>query len=314
MSATAESPVKMRERNAMLLGYLESDEVGLQKRAVNAVNAFTRTTMREESFSRLILEPLPITNDELDPQIYTDKPLKVIEKEPGQPPAISVPFANLPINFYIMSERYPVTFGRILSPRFTKDIAELRTYAMDIRKVLSDNALKDMLAEEDGRFIQAVNAAVGTKDVVNPLVNTPLYQSIPGGITRETVVDAFKIMNLTRYRLEAHTCLCNFVTWKEFMKWGRDEVGGDLSQDIVKNGMNLQEFLGKRWIVTIKTDLVPVNEVYMFADPKFIGKSFILEDTTLYIKREHFMLEMFFYETIGATIGHVGGLARASFE
>lgn len=312
MATTTESPAKTRERNQLLLSYLETP--GLEKKAVDAVNNFTRTTMREDSFQRKIMEPVTITNDELDRQVDTDKPVKVIDKEPGSPAAISVPFANLPINIYIKAPRYRVLFDRILTPRFTKDVDELRTYVMDIRQVLSDNALKDMLAEEDSKFLAAVNTAIGSKDATHPLAQTALYQGISGGITRETVVDSLKIMNRTPFRLESHTCLTNFVTWKEFMKWGRDEMGGDLSQDVIKNGMTEEEFLGKRWIVTIKRDLVPDDTVYMFADPKFIGKNFLLEDTTMFIKREAFMLEFFAYETIGGAIGHVGGLARVDFE
>jgi hypothetical protein len=52
----------------------------------------------------------------------------------------------------------------------------------------------------------------------------------------------------------------------------------------------------------------------MFSDPKFIGKMYLLEDTTMYIKREAWMLEFFAYETIGSSIGHTGGLARVTFN
>ncbi len=51
----------------------------------------------------------------------------------------------------------------------------------------------------------------------------------------------------------------------------------------------------------------------MFADPRFIGKSFILEDTTMHVKREAYMIEFFCYETIGGSIGHTGGLSRVDF-
>lgn len=307
-----ETRLTTRERNQMLLDHL--DTPGMEKRAVDAVNAFTRTKMREDGFQRKIMPPVQITNQELDRQVDTDKPVKVIDKEVDNPAAISVPFANLPINIYIKAPRYRVLFDRILTPRFTKDVDELRTYVMDVRQVLSDNAIKDMLAEEDSKFLAAVNAALGAKDSVQPLAGVALYQGISGGIVRDTVVDALKIMNRTPFRLESHTCLTNFVTWKEFMKWGRDEMGGDASEDIVKNGMTMETFLGKKWVVTIKRDLVPDDSMYMFADPKFIGKNFILENTTMYIKREAFMLEYFAYQTGGGAIGHIGGLARADFE
>ena len=99
------------------------------------------------------------------------------------------------------------------------------------------------------------------------------------------------------------------------MKFGRDEMGGDFSEDIIRNGWAEANFMGARWIITIKRGaaLVPDDSIFMFADPKFIGKSYLLEDTTMYIRREAYMLEFFAYQTAGGSIGHSGGLARADF-
>lgn len=286
---------------------------GMEKKAIDAVNDFTRTKMREDGFYRRIIPPLQISNDELDRQVDTDKPVKVVDKEVDSPAAISIPFANLPINVYIRGPRYRVLFDRIVTPRFTKDVDELRTWVMDIRQVLSDNAIKDMLAEEDAKFLTAVNAVLVGQDSVMPVSGVAQWQSISGGITRDTTQDAFKIMPRTPSHLEVHTVLLNNVTIREVMKWGRDEMGGDFSQDLVKNGWSEQEFMNARWIITIKRDLVPDDTFFMFADPKFIGKAYLLEDTTMYIKREAYMLEFFAYETTGGSIGHSGGLSRGDF-
>ena len=287
---------------------------GLEKRAIDAVNDFTRTKMREDGFYRRILPPLQITNDELDRQVDTDKPVKIVDKEPDSPAAVSLPFANLPINIYIKGPRYRVTFDRIVTPRFTKDVDELRTYIMDIRQVLSDNAIKDMLAEEDSKFLTAVNAVLVGRDVVLPTSGVAQYQGISGGITRDTWEDSLKIMPRTPSHLEVHTVLMNNITIREMRKWGRDEMGGDFSQDVIKNGWSEMEFDNVRLIVTIKRDLVPDDSMYHFADPKFIGKAYLLEDTTMYIKREAYLLEFFAYETIGGAIGNYSGLARVDFE
>lgn len=287
---------------------------GMEKRAIDAVNDFTRVKMREDGFYRRIIPPLQIANDELDRQVDTDKPVKVVDKEPDSPAAISIPFANLPLNVYIKGPRYRVLFDRIVTPRFTKDIDELRTWVMDIRQVLSDNAIKDMLAEEDSKFLSAVNAALIGKDVIIPTSGVPQYVGISGGITRDTMQDAFKVMPRTPSHLEVHTVLINNVTIRELMKWGRDEMGGDFSQDVLKNGWSEMEFMNARFIITIKRDLVPDDTIYMFSDPKFIGKSYLLEDTAMYIKREAYMLEFFAYETIGGALGNYSGLARVDFE
>jgi len=286
---------------------------GMEKQAADAVNEFTRIKMREDGFYRKIMPPLTITNEQLDRQVDTDKPVKVIDKEPDNPPAQSIPFATLPSNQYIRGGRYRVMFDRIVTPRFTKDVDELRTWVMDIRQVLSDNAIKDMLAEEDGKFITAVNLALVAADTIVPTSGVPQWVTVSGGITRDTMQDALKIMPKTPFHLETHTILINNVTIREVFKWGRDEMGGDFAQDIVKNGWSETEFLGCKWIVTIKRDLVPDDSIYMFSDPKFIGKAFMLEDTTMYIKREAYLLEFFAYQTAGGTIGHTGGLARADF-
>ncbi len=287
---------------------------GHEKTAIDAVNDFTRTKMREDGFFRKILPPLQISNDELDRQYHTDKPSKVIDKEPDSPAAISIPFATLPTNIYIRGMRYLVEFDRIVTSRFTKDVDELRTWVMDIRQVLSDNAIKDMLAEEDSKFLQAVNANLIGQNVPVPWSGVPQWVAIPGGITRDTLLDSFKIMPSTVSRLEVKTVLCNNITIKEIQKFGRDEMGGDFSQDVLKNGWSDAEFLNAQWIITIKRDLVPDDTFYMFADPKFMGKFFTLEDTTMYVKRDFYLLEFFAYQTCGATLGHSGGLARVDFQ
>ena len=56
------------------------------------VNEYIRVRMREGGFRRRIIPPVQITDDELDYQVDTDKPVKVIDKEPQSPGAIPVQF------------------------------------------------------------------------------------------------------------------------------------------------------------------------------------------------------------------------------
>ena len=312
-ASAAASQAETKMINEAVFEKLASRDPMMVKEAVDAVNDFTRTRMREDGFLRQVLPQVPISNDELDRVTWTDKPMKVVDKEPDSPAAISIPFATLPMNLYIRGPRYLVMMDRIVTPRFTKDVDELRTWIMDIRQVLSDNAIKDMLAEEDGKFLTAVNTAIVGQGLIVPTSGVVQHESIGGGITRDGLWDMLKTMPGTPSHLEVHTVLVNNITIKDVAKFGRTEMGGDLSQDIMRNGWSLQEFLGTRFIITIKTDLVDTNTVYHFADPKFIGKHYSLEDTTMYIRREAYMLEFFAYQTSGASIGHTSGLTRADF-
>lgn len=293
---------------------LASTDPSLVKQAVDVVNDFTRVKMREDGFYRRILPPIPITNDDLDRFPDTDKPVKVVDKEPDSPAAISIPFATLPLNVYIRGERYVVTFDRITTPRFTKDVDELRTWYMDIRQVLSDNAIKDMLAEEDSRFITAVNFALGNAPgTVLAFSGVSQWQTIPGPMSRDKIADALKIIPSTPSNLECATVVVNNITIKDILKYTRNEIGGDLSEELFRSGWVLKEIFGTQWLVTIKKGLVPTNTLFMFSDPKFIGKNYILEDATMYIRREAYMLEFFAYESLGGAIAHPGGLARVDF-
>jgi len=305
------SPSSVQVLNEELFAQLETP--GMEKNALDAVNEFTRVRVREDGFYRKIIPPVQVANDDLDRQVDTDKPVVVVDKEPGSPAAISIPFATLPINVYIRGPRYRVMFDRIVTPRFVKDIDELRTWQMDIRQVLSDNAIKDMLAEEDSKFLTAVNTALVGANAIVPTSGVIQWETIFGGISRDTTQEALKIMPKTPSHLEVNTVLVNNVTIREILKWGYDEAGGDLSGDFLKNGWSEIDLMGVKWVVTIKRDLVPDDTFYMFGDPRFIGKSYLLEDTTMHIKREAFMIEFFAYETCGGSIGHTGGLARADF-
>jgi len=306
------SPSSVQVLNEELFSQLETP--GMEKNALDAVNEFTRVRVREDGFYRKIIPPVQVSNDDLDRQVDTDKPVIVVDKEPGSPAAISIPFATLPINVYIRGPRYRVQFDRIVTPRFVKDIDELRTWQMDIRQVLSDNAIKDMLAEEDSKFLTAVNTALGgAANAIVPTSGVAQWETVWGGISRDTVQEALKIMPKTPSHLEVNTVLINNVTIREILKWGYDEAGGSLSGDMLKSGWSEIDLMGCKWIITIKRDLVPDDSMYFFGDPRFIGKSYLLEDTTMHIKREAFMIEFFAYETLGGSIGHTGGLARADF-
>jgi hypothetical protein len=283
----------------------------MRKQAQDSVQDFTRTQLREGAIREKVLPSLPIRNDQLDRQLHTDKPYKVIDKEPSSPAAKSIPFGTTPDSVYIRGVRYPVMFDRTASIRFIKDVDELRTYHMDIRQVLSDNSLKDMLAEDDAKTINAVNSALIAPDVPIPWSGQPQWVTLAGGWTRDTYVEMLNIMPDTDASLPVETILCNHISFAQMRKWRRDEMGGDFAQSILKDGQVDDNYDQKNWVVTIKKRIVPTNAFYMFAAPKYLGKSFVLQDTVMYVKRDGPMIEFYFYHTKGATFGHTGGLARA---
>lgn len=293
---------------------ITSDDPGMQKQALDAVIDFTRIRIRETGFYRQVVPMLPITADQLTRRSDSPKPAIVIDREPEGPPAITIGFGTLPQNLYIRADRYWVMFDRITTDRFTADVADLMTWHMDIRQVISDNAIKDMQTEEDTKFLAAVDYALVGPGSAIASSGVAQYEQISGGITRDSWHDSLKILPSTRFHLSAHTILLNNITVLDLCKFDRIEAGGNMAEDVLKQGWTLTELSGRKLVVTIKHELVPTGTMYHFADPKFIGKSYSLQDVTMYVKREAYFLEFFAYETIGGAIGHTGGIARVDFE
>jgi len=289
---------------------------GLDKEAQQAVTDFTRIRMREEGFFRDIITPVTVTDADLDGQVDTDNPVVICEKEPASPPAYSVPFGTAPFSRYIRSNKYRVMFQRLMTAKFYKDIAQLRTYKMDIRQIISDNALKDMQSEEDGKFIATVEAILGgAAGVVNPDTGVSQWEEFSSGIdSKDTWADARKILRKTDNGLTSKTALMNHVTVLDLEKWTRDEMGGDMTEQISINGFGETTFGSQRVLVTIKNNIVPTDRVYFFADEKALGKFFVLDDTTMYVKAEAFMIEFYAYACQGAAIANSAGLGIADFN
>ena len=302
------------EMNQRVINQLDSDREELRKEGADNVTNYTRMRVREDGILRRVMPPTPITNDQLDRAVDHDGLCKIVDKEADSPAAVSLPFATLPANQYIVGDRYRVDMARIMTPRFTSDVDQLRSHDYDIREVISNNSLKDVLAEEDGKFFGLVNTLlVGRGIPIAAAGGLPLWQAIAGGVTRETLNDALKIMPRTPARLSTTTIVANQIFAKDLQKWGFDETGGDISQEIFNKGIVERELFGVRWLFTIKRNLVPDNTIFMFTQPDHLGKFFILEDLVMHVKKEAFLLWWFAYELIGAAIGNTNGIARVDY-
>jgi hypothetical protein len=308
----------IKATNETLVNSLSSSNPELQKEASNGVNEFLRLRAREDGFARRVIPPVQVSASDFDRQADTVKPVIVKDVEPNTPPAYSVPFGAVPFNQYIDAPRYRVMFDRIMSQRFTADVANLLTYDMDIRQIFNDLMLKDILAEEDRKFMVVVDTIVGTKNDVT--ASNPRFVEVgaagyveAGPLDRTSLAHAMKGLPSTNRHLNPSVALINNVTIWDVVALSREEVGGDLAQEMFQNGFAEREIMGLKWYITIKTDLVADNSVYYFASPKFIGDFYTFEDVTVSTKHENFLFEMFAYEMLGCTIKNSAAVARVDY-
>lgn len=298
--------------NLQLLDALQTR--GMEKKAYEAFADYTKLMLREEGFWRKWITVDSVVNSDLDRRVDTTDPYIVEDMEPGCPPAASVPFDTLPQQYYLRGPRYASSFCRVLSPEYYFDSIHLRTYKMDIRTVVTDNAIRDIMSVEDGDFISALNFIMGdAADATSPMTGYVQWVNMNVPIDRNGIEDMKKILPRMPGHLTAQKALVNNVSIYEFQKWDRAEAGGDLSQDLLKEGFADAEFAELQWTVTIKRDLVPDGTVFLMAGEDYVGKGYELEPVTMVNDAEGPNVRFYNYECIGGAIGNGYGIGRADF-
>jgi hypothetical protein len=151
-----------RALNAELFDRLASWDPEALQPAIDAVNDFTRTKMKEDGFYRRILPPVSIdrvTLTEAEAQAAAMGPITI----PG--------VRRLPQDVSIKGPRYEVKFDRIMTPRFTKDVEPLTQWK------------QDLIRETDESNLAAIRDAM-------PYTG----EATPGSINRRSLCDALAVL------------------------------------------------------------------------------------------------------------------------
>jgi len=331
----SDSAMEKIANQELIDGLLAPKGSEMYKEASEASDEYLRMRLYEDGFFRKILPMRTLTSDELTEQVDTDIPTKVVEKEPNAAAAYTVPFGTMPIGAYIKGPKFRIMFHRIMSRRHRIDIDKLGTYRMDIKKVMENILLKKIQEEEDRKFLSVVtfivtqsSPAAGGHITTDPAlirnanglnansVNSELAaaQNIElGPMDRDSLAELTKALPTTNRSLNPSIALVNNVTVRDVVKLSRDEIGGDLAEEMFKNGFSEQKIMGLDWAVTIKKNLVLTNTIFQFTEPEFMGKNFALRDTTLSTKSEDIWIEFWAWETLGGAIGNSASVAAAHF-
>jgi len=289
----------------------------MQEKAAAASNDYIRQQIYEGAFMNQIIPAEKIGDDDLDQDITSRKPYKIVELEPRSTGAVSVQFGTLPNSLLLEAEKIPIYFNRIQSQRYIKDVDELRSIKMDIRQILCDQQIKHMEWEMDRRFIYTINDAIALPFRASTnaaLKGNKMWEVYADGLTREAFVDSTNIMRKSTCHLSPNKVLLNTITYSEFLKWGFEETGGDKSQQVLYNGGITDKIMGLDISATIKRELVPDGRVYYFAEPKFLGRNYVLEDPVMWVKNEAYWVEWFMYQTVGGCIVNLAAVAAADFD
>lgn len=280
--------------------FLDKIDQGLTKEAGIAMSAFVRQKLREDGFTRKILEPLMVTAADLDRQT-TEEPTIIVEKEPDSI-AASIPFQARAEIRYFTGSRYAVTFQKVESQEFKKSKFELATYRTDIRTVLQENSVKDIQKQEDVAFYNAINTvATANNNVFN----------VAGGFTVQTLMNGVK--NLLANQLPVGCILMTQQMYADLLKQPASQIGSPAASDLYKGQATVDNFYGWRIVTTNKNDILPANQAIVFAPPQYLGQMYLLQDAMVFLKTEADLITFLTYEAIGIGLGNVNGAVVLNF-
>lgn len=274
--------------------FVKKIEDGRIKEAAAEGSAFIREFVRQESYAREVITPVLLQDDEIDRDENTDEPKKIIEKEPKSV-ATFVQFQGAGPRTWFHGPRYSVFFGKTESQHFTKSKFQLMTYQNDIRKMLSDNSVKDMADQEDLKFQETIDALAALNSAAQVTAST--------AFTSTAFKKGFQAMVGRRRPIGKMTMTKGL--YYEALDLPATSVGNDVATRHYDEGIESEEKLwGIPVITTIKGNIHDPKKVYIYSPENYLGNFFLLQDATLYIKQEADLITFWTYAAPGIGIGN----------
>lgn len=287
---------------------------GSMEKEAKAFDTMIRRKLREDAISPAILPYVDVTRDDL---AYYDKGedlFIICEMEPDQAAPSTTTFEDTPETWDYEAQKFRLTFHANITPEWTKNVDRLMAYRMDLRELVVDNSLRDLSRQKDIMFFRDVDEICGPKP--GAISNYGMEQHVVYGdaVTRESVVNAAQI--IPDRQLLLGVCVVNRRTFSQFAKWNRTEMGGDFAQELIRKGLRAfekAEIYGTDYIVTAKHDIINNGVMYQFTTPNYLGRAGVLQQPTMYVKKEKDILRFSCVEKIGHVIANVAGVQKVTF-
>ncbi len=281
--------------------FIQKIDSGMIKEAQEAASAYIRQKLYEDGIMRRLFESRTVTADELDPDVDTDKPRILVEKEPDATKATFVPYKGTGDRAYFEGIRFPVYFGKVESERLNKSKFELMSIRMDIMSWLKENQVKQIQQEEDEVFMDTIKALCADNAAQRTTVS----------LSSNTFKDAFieGVKGLTSLRLPTGKVVMHRNTYTDSLKLKVEDIGYKAQDARFERAIDGEDtFLGYPVVTTIKDDIIPEDKIYFFAPQDFFCKFYFLQDATLFLKAEADMIQFHTYEAPGFGIGNTKGV------
>ena len=276
-------------------GRAELQEAGL---------TYIKKFLREESFARKVLPPVTVTKYDVQRSKETDTVEKIVDLEPDST-AVALNFRAEAAAQFVEARRYGIPFFTISSKLYEKTEQELYAYESPVIKIIQDNSPKDIQETEDSVFLNYCGLSVARTGKVLQLPAVARLNA------KTMLTDLFTLVD--QDRLQTDKVLMANTTFNDVIALPNEQLGSGMSSEVVKDGYSYNSLLGKKLIVSTKTNLIPYGVVWAFADQKYLGNFFILNNTKFYINKRAELIQWKAWEVVGLGIGNISSIAKLEF-
>lgn len=162
-------------------------------------------------------------------------------------------------------------------------------------------AKSDIMAVEDAEIFNLIDTS---STAVNPATVST------GGLTREALTKAFQ--EIEKHDLVVTKIVMNATAFADIRAWGQNEFDPVTQHEVLQTGL-----FGHLWTADILiSKKVPMNTVYVLADPEFVGVMPIRQDIQVIPadKPEELRLGWVIYEEIGLAVVNSLAIAKITIS
>lgn len=322
----------MSSAKEMLLSQLS--DPGAKSKIAARFGGYIRDRLREASYTEKVLPPENVDRSQCQVSPNHDSLVKIEFLEPKSK-AMVVTFRGMPRANFIRGEKVEVPFITIMSDMFQKPEQEFLAYSFPIGKVIEQNAVRDIGEVQDREFTIHIEAAVqalqteangGSVTALNATTvqagTTVEFSVAKGELARAATADNGTVLPLQRpdivrlmklldgNRLESDLILMTCVDWDDILQWTVEDQGDKVQSETVVNGYKYNLLLGKKYVKSIKTDILRPGNVYCFTSPDFLGRFYVLNNVKFYIDKVINLVKFVAWKDIGMSIVNIASVRK----
>lgn len=311
------------------------DDPGAKTKIAARFGGYIRDRLREVSFLEQILPPENVDRSQCQVSPNHDSLVKIEFVEP-QSRAMTVTFRGEPTARFIRGEKVEIPFYTIMSEMFQKPEQEFLAYTYPIGKVIEQNSVRDLGEIQDREALIHIEASVqalqteangGSVTTLNASAlagGTPPVESsvLKGEMARAATTDdgvvypiqkpdLVKLFNLLDgNRLETDLILFTTTDHNNILQWTVEDQGDKVQSETVVQGFKYNMILGKKYVRTVKTDILRPGNVYSFTSPDFLGKFYVLNNVKFYIDKVINIVKFVSWKDIGMSFINVAAMRK----